>query len=330
MSMDKRLVRYGPYSLLGLALVLLPVLTRGSSFLMYTASLIGVYIVLALGLNILTGYAGQISIGHAAFMAIGAYTSALLTLRGVPFWVALPIAGAAAGLVGWLLGFPALRLHGHYLAIATLGFAAAIQQVITTWDNVTGGHMGLKVPKPELFGFVFKSDSRFFYITLVFVAVMVIVSVNMLRSRVGRAFKAVRDSEVAAQAMGISLGRYKTTAFGISAAFAGLAGSVYAHMMGYISPADFTVGLSLNLLAAIVVGGLGSVSGSAFGGIFIVILPMLFSRVKNLPYVLTGAVLIAAVVFLPYGFVSLPLMVRRAVNKLKKHGGEDRNAALGN
>lgn len=330
MSMDKRLARYGPYTLLGLVLVLLPVLTRGSSFLMYTASLIGVYIVLALGLNILTGFAGQISIGHAAFMAIGAYTSALLTLRGVPFWVALPIAGAAAGLVGWLLGFPALRLHGHYLAIATLGFAAAIQQIITTWDGVTGGHMGLKVPKPELFGFAFKSDARFFYITLVFVALMVLVSVNMLRSRVGRAFKAVRDSEVAAQAMGISLGRYKTTAFGISAAFAGLAGSVYAHMMGYIGPADFTVGLSLNLLAAIVVGGLGSVAGSVYGGAFIVILPMLFSRVKNLPYVLTGAVLIAAVVFLPYGFVSLPHVIRRAIAKLRKHGGEDRNAALGN
>lgn len=327
--MAKRHTRLIGYGILGLLLLSWPLLTGGKSFLSYTASLVGIYIVLSLGLNILTGYAGQISIGHAAFMAIGAYTSALLTVRGVPFWFALPIAGAAAGAVGWLLGFPALRLHGHYLAIATLGFAAAVQQIITTWDGVTGGHMGLKVGKPSFFGFPLNTDVRFYYVTLAFVAVMVLLSVNLLRSRVGRAFKAVRDSEVAAQAMGISLARYKTTAFGISAAYAGLAGSVYAHMIGYIGPADFTVGLSLNLLAAIVVGGLGSVPGSVYGGAFIALLPMLFSRVKNLPYVLTGAVLIAVVIFLPYGLASLGFEVRRLVSKFRRHGGDGHNVPVG-
>lgn len=327
--MVKRYVKIGGYGLLGLLLLTWPLLTGGSSFLSYTASLVGIYVVLSLGLNILTGYAGQISIGHAAFMAIGAYTSALLTARGVPFWCALPAAGVMAGAVGWLLGFPALRLHGHYLAIATLGFAAAVQQIITTWDGVTGGHMGMKVAKPVLFGFRFGSDVRFYYITLAFVALMVLLSVNLLRSRIGRAFKAIRDSEVAAQAAGISLARYKTTSFGISAAYAGLAGSVYAHMIGYIGPADFTVGLSLNLLAAIVVGGLGSVPGSIYGGIFIALLPMFFSRVKNLPYVLTGVVLIAVVLFLPYGLASLGFKAREILSKLRRHGGDGHHVPIG-
>lgn len=328
MTMDRRLVKTLGYSILGAALVLWPWLSGGRSYLIYTAGLVGVYVIAALGLNILTGFAGQISIGHAAFMAIGAFTSALLTLRGVPFWFALPAGAVVAGLVGWLLGFPALRLHGHYLAIATLGFAAVVQQVITTWEKVTGGLMGMKVPKPHFFGFQFNTDTRMYFVVLGVVGIVTVLCINLLRSRPGRAFQAVRDSEVAAQALGISLARYKTSAFGLSAALAGVAGSVYAHLIGYIGPADFTVGMSLNLLAAIVVGGLGSVAGSVYGAVFMSVLPLLFSRVKNLPYVLTGIALIVMVTFLPYGLASLSYIIAGWRERLSRNGGVRRHAGI--
>ncbi|MCL4516508.1 MAG: branched-chain amino acid ABC transporter permease [Firmicutes bacterium] len=295
----------------GVLLLALPFLLSGRGYLVYLVDLAGVYVVLTLGLNILTGYAGQISIGHAAFMAIGAYTSALLTLKlGAPFWLAMPVAGLIAAAVGGFLGITALRLSGHYLAIATLGFGVAISQLAAAWEPVTGGFQGLKPPKPSLFGILFNNEIKYYYLELAVVVLLVWLAVNLLRTRAGRAFMATRDSEIAAQAMGISLPEFKTAAFATSAFYAGVAGSLYGHLVGFISPFDFNLSVSLMLLAAIVVGGLGSIEGSVFGGIFITLLPQLFSRVKNLPSVLTGVVLILVVLFLPSGLADLVRRVK--------------------
>ncbi len=288
----------------GVLLLTLPFLFGGRSYLVYLLDLAGVYVVLTLGLNILTGYAGQISIGHAAFMAIGAYTSALLALRlNVPFWLAMP----AAGLV-----------------------AAAISQLASAWEPVTGGFQGLKPPKPSLFGILFNSEIKYYYLELAVVVLLIWLAVNLLRTRAGRAFMATRDSEVAAQAMGISLPKYKTAAFATSAFYAGVAGSLYGHLVGFISPFDFNLSVSLLLLAAIVVGGLGSIEGSVLGGIFITLLPQLFSRVKNLPSVLTGVVLILVVLFLPYGLADLVRRVKlRIIAARLSAGGEGPDVPVG-
>lgn len=302
------------------ALVALPLVTVavGRAYVVYLYDLVMVNIVLALGLNILTGFTGQISIGHAGFMAIGAYASAILTGRlGVPFAVAMPLAALFTAAIGFGLGIPALRLHGHYLAIATLGFGVAVSQLFAVWEGFTGGYQGMKAPAASLLGFRFSTDLRYYYLALAITWLMLAVARNILRTRPGRALMAVRDSEVAAQAMGVNLAKYKTASFAISAFYAGVAGSLYAHLVKFISPFDFNLSVSLTLLAAIVVGGLGSLPGSVLGAVFMTLLPHVFSRVKNLPLVLTGVSLIVVVLFLPHGLVSLPWRLTSAWSGLR-------------
>jgi len=197
----------------------------------------------AIGLNLLTGFAGQISIGHAAFIAIGAFSSYGLTaLVGIPFWGALPLAGLISAAVGYALGFPALRLQGHYLAIATLGFGVAVPQILNIWKGLSGGWTGVKPAAPYLYGLYFKEDRPYYYLILIALAILTWAALNIAKRRTGRAFIALRDSSVAAQAMGISLAQYKTTAFALSAFYAGIAGSLWAHMMNYIAPTTSTWG----------------------------------------------------------------------------------------
>ena len=246
-------------------------------------------------------------------MAVAAYTSAILTGRfGVPFSLALIVASLLAAALGLGLGVPALRLQGHYLAIATLGFGVAVGQLSASWDKLTGGYQGMKAPVAAILGFRFDTDLKYYYLVLVLTWLSVEAAQNMLCSRPGRALMAVRDSEVAAQAMGINLAKYKVTAFAVSAFYAGIAGVLHAHLTRYVSPYDFNMGVSMTLLSAIVVGGLGSVPGSILGAVFMTILPHVFSRVKNLPLILAGLSLILVVLFLPYGLVSLPLKIKSA------------------
>ncbi len=314
----------GRKALLGLGLIVLPLVTIAldRAYVVYLYNLVMVYVVVTLGLNILTGYTGQISIGHAGFMAIGAYASAIFTGRlGLPFLAAMPLSALAAALIGFGLGVPALRLHGHYLAIATLGFGVATSQLTAVWEGLTGGYQGMKVPVASILGLRFDTDLRFYYLALAISWALVAAAQNLLGTRPGRALMAVRDSEVAAQAMGISLARYKTASFAISAFYAGVAGSMYAHLVRFVSPFDFNLGISLTLLAAIVVGGLGSVPGSVLGAVFMTLLPHAFSRVKNLPLVLTGIALILVVLFLPHGLVSLGWRLGQAVSRVRRVAG---------
>lgn len=305
-----------PWILLGLGIAasfLLP------NYYLYLLSLAGVWAIAALGLNLLTGYAGQISIGHAGFVAIGAYTSALLTLNtGAPFWIALPVAGMVSAIVGLALGLPALRLSGPYLAIATLGFVVAVEQVFDKWSAVTGGFQGLKAPRPAFGPLEIADDRGLYALTLILAAAMTWLAINLVNSSVGRVFVALRDSEPAAQAAGVSLTRFKVLAFAVSAFYGGVAGSLYAHLVGFISPPDFNLTVSIFLVSVIVVGGLASIPGTLVGAIFLTLFFQRLSGLRDLRSVIYGLGLILVVVFLPGGLIRISHMASQIAQRLSR------------
>ncbi len=243
-------------------------------YVIYMANLAGIAVIAAMGLNILTGFTGQISLGHSAFVALGAYTSAILATRtGWPFWLSIPTGGVVAASFGILLGFPCLRLKGLYLAMATMSFGVVIEYTVTHWESLTMGVRGISMPGAEILGLSLKDDSRFFYVILTFVVLLTISAKNLTRTRVGRAFVAIRDRDVAAEVMGVNLTQYKVTAFAISSFYGGIAGGLYSYYTGYLHPENFTLLLSIEYIAMIIIGGMGSVLGSIFGGIFLTIVP---------------------------------------------------------
>jgi branched-chain amino acid transport system permease protein len=295
----------GPWSRVLAALLLAGVLAwsllGAGSFALFVMTNLALFVIAALGLNLLLGYTGQISLGHAAFLAIGAYTHVILYTQGAPLVVGVLAGTLVAGVCGFLIGIPALRLEGPYLAIATLGFQVAVDQVLGRWEALTGGRMGLGVPAPELFGLSLSSVRSYFVLCFA-VAVLVLVAVyNLARSRVGRAFVAIRDNEIAAQAMGVDLVRYKTLAFALSAAITGLAGALYAHLFDRINPSNFTLMLSIELLVMVVVGGLGSVLGSVLGASLLVLLPHAMADLRDYQSIVVGAILIGVLLFEPMG-----------------------------
>lgn len=297
------------------------------SYYLSNINLMAVHVIIALGLNLLVGNTGQISLGHAGFVAIGAYTTVLLMQMGVPFALSIIASGAMAALFGILLGLPSLRLEGPYLSIATLAFGIAVTIFIGRMDFL-GGRMGIKVPKLSLDWTGLKYDTALYYIFITFTIVAVIATRNILKSRVGRAFQAIRDSDIAAEAIGINLTKYKLYSFGLSAMFAGMAGSLMALYLGFVSPTQFTFILSITLLATIVLGGLGSVTGSIMGAIAMTFLSLRLENVVDIPiigtaieafsetfmnpsgianisWVLTGLILILVILFEPLGLYGI-------------------------
>ena len=290
------------FILFAAVLAVLPLLFLNQTFLISIFSQVLIFSIAALGLNVLIGYAGQISIGHAAFMALGAYLSAILTKNfNFPFLITIFLAGGFSGLFGLILGFPALRLKGFYLAIATMAFGVAVEKIVAASDYL-GGHTGMtNVPNPDLFGISISTDLGKYYLIVVVTVLLFLFAHNILKSKTGRAFKAIRESEFAARSSGINISKYKLIAFIISAVYGGVAGALYAHTINYIAPTDFALGLSINLLAMIVVGGLASLSGNVIGTILMVAIPFLFSRI-NLPMsIIFGVMLIVVVLFFPRG-----------------------------
>ncbi|MDB4897447.1 MAG: hypothetical protein JWN15_3709 [Firmicutes bacterium] len=286
--------------------LLLPLLPTGSSYFSYMLNLTIIYCIAALGLNLLIGIAGQISLGHAAFMAIGAYSSSLLiTKLHVPFLVALPAAAICSGAIGFLMGLPATRLHGPYLALATISFGTALPEMLSRWESVTGGHAGIIVPKPQIGPLILRSDLSLYYLNLVILVFLMWFAANLLRSRYGRSWQSLRESETAAQSMGVNLSLAKTSAFALSAVYAGIAGSLYAHLVGFISPVDFNAFMSSQLLAMIVVGGLASIGGSITGAAALTLLLALLSRSRGWSLIVEGVLVIVTVWFLPGGLVSI-------------------------
>ncbi len=235
---------------------------------------IGIAIIGAIGLNILVGYTGQISIGHAAFLAVGAYATAILEINaGLPFYLAIPLAALITAGFGLIFGIPSLRLKGLYLAIATLAAHFIATYGIIHWERLTNGVLGLMVPTATVFGIPLDSDARVFYLIFALVIPATFFAKNLFRTRVGRAFIAIRDRDVAAGVMGVSLYRYKLLAFVISSAYAGVAGGLMAHHSRIIFPDAFSLLVAIDYLAMIIIGGLGSILGCIFGAIFMTLLP---------------------------------------------------------
>ncbi|MGW0802346.1 branched-chain amino acid ABC transporter permease [Nonomuraea sp. NPDC002799] len=285
-------------------------------FHVFQLTMVLVYAVALLGLNLLVGHAGQISLGHGAFFAVGAYATAILLDRwALPYPLTLPIAAAVAFLVGLALGVPAMRLRGLYLALVTLSIAIFLVPLLKRFETVTGGSMGLTLAKPQAPAWTGLAEDQWLYFLVLAVAVTAfLLAGSLLRSRVGRALHAVRDNEGAAEVMGVRLSFYKTLAFAWSAMFAGVAGCVYTWVIGFVSPDSFTVNLSITLLAGLVVGGLGSLFGPVLGALFVMFVPTISQNVNDAaPGVIFGLLIIAVMYVAPTGLAGLAARLIRKI-----------------
>ena len=282
----------------------------------YLLNLAMIAVIAAVGLNLLTGNTGQISLCHSSFMAIGAYVSALLTARyGAPFWLAIPAAAAVAALIGAALGLPASRLQGIYLALATLGFLQIVQIVIEEFAHITGGVRGMSVPKASWFSGAPLSEYGTFIAVSVACVFLVWTATNILASAYGREMNAVRLSPHAAQALGVAVARVKLGAFALSAAYAGVAGGLLAMVVGFIDPIEFGVSAALRQITYIVVGGMGSVAGSVIGAMVLSGLPEVLRPVREYSDVIYTLILLAFLLFMPHGLVTVWYALRRRLQR---------------
>jgi branched-chain amino acid transport system permease protein len=307
------------YGLLLLIVLAIPFLL--GEFYVGELGAVFIFAIAGVGLMLLVGYTGLISLGHAAFLGIGAYVNSVLLAQGVPFLITLPAAGLFTALCGAAIGRPTLRMSGLYLAIATLAFGSIVGTVFQKWTAVTGGFDGFAVPTPYIFGISVEGATGIYYVSLVVLIFVVWLSMNILRTPLGRAMVAIRDSEVSAQSMGIHLARYKTLAFAISAGMTGLAGALFAHYVRYLAPDAFDVLLSVQFVTIVFVGGLGSIRGAIFGALFVRLLPQFIAIVRDdLPFgigrmpglepSLFGLVLVLVILFQPGGINGLWLKMK--------------------
>jgi branched-chain amino acid transport system permease protein len=309
--------------LLFAVLVFVAPLAFKGGYLLNVLVFVGINTMLAVALNLLLGYAGQISLGHAGFFGIGAYLSGILTATGGwnP-WLAMPFAALVVGILAGLIGFPILKLKGHYLAMATLGLGIIIYIVFNETVDLTGGPSGLSgIPNLAVGSLVFDSDIKNYYLVWTFTLVVVLFSVNLAGSRVGRALRAVHDSEVAARVMGVNARLLKVQVFALSAVISSLAGSLYAHTMTFVSPVSFGFNFSVELLTMVVIGGLGSIYGSFLGAALLTLLPELLRGAQDYDIVIYGGLLMVMVMFMPGGLVrGIPDLFRRMA-RLREDAG---------
>jgi branched-chain amino acid transport system permease protein len=299
------------------ALAIFPLVVK--NYYVYMANYMAINIMVAIGLNLLVGYTGQISLGHAGFFAIGAYgTVVLMAKAGLPFVVALPVSALIAALLGFLLGLPALRLEGPYLSIATLGFGLTITQVIGRIEFF-GGRQGLHTPALTIGPWHLDSDVDFYYLLIIITVILTLAARNLIKTKVGRAFIAIRDADIAAETMGVNLTYYKTLAFAVSAFYTGIAGGLYAFVLRFIEPEIFSLLMSIIFLAMVVVGGLGSIFGSIAGACLLSWLDLELRNILSIPYLgdwlealsqsyfsITG---VSNIQFIVYGLIMVLIML---------------------
>jgi branched-chain amino acid transport system permease protein len=270
------------------------------------SNLIAIHLIAVLGLNLFIGYAGQISLGHAAFFGLGAYGSALGSVTlGLPVWPAMMLTAAAVALIALAVGVPALKLSGHYLAMATLGFNLVVYTVLIQWDAVTGGPSGFAgIPSLSIAGLVFDNETRFHYLVWTFAMLTLLLSLNLVRSSVGRGLAALSEDETAAAALGVNIRRAKVKVFVLSAVLASLAGSLFAHCYAFVSPDSFSIFVSLDFVIMVVVGGMGSVWGSLFGAGLMTLLPEWIGAWEHYKDIAHGLILVLILLFMPHGLVT--------------------------
>jgi branched-chain amino acid transport system permease protein len=302
-----------------------------NQYIMRIIIMIGIYSMLALGLNILTGYTGQVSLGHAGFYAIGAYTASLLSLKlGANFIVAALAGAAMSSFCGLLLGLPTLRLKGTYLSIVTLGFGEIVKMIMMNWDKVTNGTLGLRnIPRPSIFGLKLTlANNGIYYMMLVLTALVTIVCILIIKSKFGRAFMSIKEDELAATMMGIKTTRYKVLAFIISAFITGIAGAFYASMIGFIEPNSFTFDTSTLIISIVILGGMGTIRGMFLGAAILIAFPEMSRFMMDYRFVVYGIVLVLMMRFRPQGALGwkskmpykFPKLARQKLEKRKKDG----------
>ncbi len=314
-----------------IAIALVTALPFGlSKYHVFELTMVMIYAIAVLGLNILTGYNGQISLGHGGFFAAGAYTAAILMHRyGVPYWATLPPAAVICFVLGVLFGLPALRFEGPYLALVTLAMALATPQLLKYFDTWTGGQQGINLVKPSPpFGLGIDRDRWLYLVVLLVLLIAMRIAANVLNGRTGRAFVAIRDHPIAAAAMGINTARYKTLAFGMSTLFTGVAGALAAIVIGYVSPEGYSIFLSVSFLVGSAVGGIATIGGAIVGGFFIQFVPNLANDISDAaPWAIYGLAMLLFMYLMPHGVVGslVPL-----INRAKQRIAPRRRAAFDN
>jgi branched-chain amino acid transport system permease protein len=332
------------YGLLAIVMAVLPFVL--GTFYIGELGAVFIFAIAGVGLMLLTGYTGLVNLGHAAFLGIGAYTEAVLLTAGLPFAVTLPLSGLFAAIAGIAIGIPTLRMSGLYLAIATLAFGQIVATVLEKWDSVTHGFDGMPVPIPSFLGVPIQGATGVYYASLVVLVFALWIACNILRTPLGRALVAIRDSEISAQSMGINLALYKTIAFAIAAGLTGLAGALFAHYVNFLAPDSFDILLSVQFLTIIFVGGIGSLHGVIFGTLFVRLLPQaiaiardyLPSKLAHLPGLepsIFGLILVLVILFEPAGiygrwlklktyFQSFPMHRRAAFRRQRTYTRSER------
>lgn len=308
----------GKLTLIGalLIILILPQVVT-SEYVMHVLIMVGLYIILSLSLNLVSGYTGQLSLGHAAFYGIGAYVAALLMLRlNLSYWAVVPLAGLVTAAFGFILGLPTLRLQGDYLAIVTLGFGEIVRLVFLNWDKVTRGPMGLPgIPSPQIGNFVFMSKVPYFYLVMGMMLITLVFMIRVSESEMGLSLMAVSHDEVAAEAVGVNTLKAKLLAFTLSAFFAGIAGSFYATYISFISPDSFMFMDSITILAMVVLGGLASIPGVVIGAIVLGLAPEVLRFMADYRMLLYGALMVIMMIFKPDGFWGANKRVYNVIRK---------------
>ncbi len=289
------------------AAILFPVVVQ-NEYVLNVAVLCGIYIILTSSLNLTNGYTGLFSFGHAAFYGIGAYTAGILSTRyAVPFWLTLPLSGIVAGIFGVAIALPTLRLGGIFLALITIGFQEIVYLIILNWIALTRGPMGIPgIPAPSLFGFALLSNRAFYFLVLAIVVVMLFLISRIVDSRLGRAFVAIREDEVAAQSTGIAVFPTKVLSFVLATALAGVAGALFAHHARFISADSFRLDETFLILTMLIVGGMGTIVGPVIGAVFLVILPEVSRFLVEYRDLVYGVILIGVILFRPQGIAGIP------------------------
>jgi branched-chain amino acid transport system permease protein len=302
-------------------LLAFPVVMK-NEYILNVGVLAGIYVILTMGLNITNGWTGLMSFGYAAFYGIGAYTAGILATRyAVPFWLTFPAAGVVAGLFGVAIALPTLRLKGIFLALITIGFQEIVFLVTLNWTSLTRGPMGIPgIPPPSLAGYTFSSNRDFFYLILALNVVMIFVVSRIMGSRVGRTFIAIREDEVAAQAVGIPLFRTKVLSFVISTVMAGVVGAFFAHHAQFISADSFRLDETFIVLTMLIVGGMGTLIGPIIGAVFLVIFPEAARFLSQYREIVYGAILVLVILFRPEGIAGIPGIIHSPAHKKGREG----------